>query len=209
MPNEFRPAGVFIYEGRHTVTERALTQNALLMTATNEDALQTVVREHARLVYRIAYSVSRNHHDAEDATQETFMRVLRYRRKLEGVEDPKTWIARIAWRVAVEQAKKRPAVSLSEKGAEVAVAEIRAGGNTAEELAASNQMALILQSLIAALPDSLRDAMMLSTVQELLPAEIAQVLGTSEASVRSRLFRARQILKEKLKALEVSHGTTR
>ena len=191
------------------MTERALTQNALLMTATNEDALQTVVREHARLVYRIAYSVSRNHHDAKDATQETFMRVLRYRRKLEGVEDPKTWIARIAWRVAVEQAKKRPAVSLSEKGAEVAVAEIRAGGNTAEELAASNQMALILQSLIAALPDSLRDAMMLSTVQELLPAEIADVLGTSEASVRSRLFRARQILKEKLKALEVSHGTTR
>ena len=40
---------VFIYEGRHTVTERALTQNALLMTATNEDALEAAVREHARL----------------------------------------------------------------------------------------------------------------------------------------------------------------
>src|SRR5215468_2316955 len=52
------------------------------MTATNEDALEAAVREHTRLVYRIAYSVSRNHHDAEDATQETFMRVLRYRRKL-------------------------------------------------------------------------------------------------------------------------------
>jgi RNA polymerase sigma-70 factor (ECF subfamily) len=191
------------------VTEQALTQNALLMTATNEDALEAAVREHATLVYRIAYSISRNHYDAEDATQETFLRVLRYRRKLEGVDDPKTWIARIAWRVAVEQAKKRPAVSLSQTKAQNAAAEIRAGGKTAEEVAASNQMAIILESLIATLPESLRDAMRLSTVEELLPAEIAGVLETSEASVRSRLFRARQILKEKLKALEVNHGTKR
>jgi len=191
------------------VTEQALTQNALLMTATKEDALEAAVREHARLVYRIAYSVSRNHYDAEDATQETFLRVLRYRRKLEGVDDPKTWIARIAWRVAVEQAKKRPAVSLSQTEAQNAAAEIRAGGKTAEEVAASNQMAIILESLIATLPESLRDAMRLSTVEELLPAEIAGVLETSEVSVRSQLFRARQILKEKLKALEVNHGATR
>ena len=209
MPNEFRPAGVFIYEGRQTVTERALTQNALLMTETNEDALEAAVREHARLVYRIAYSVSRNHHDAEDATQETFLRVLRYRRKLEGVDDPKTWIARIAWRVAVEQTKKRPGASLSEKDAADMVAEVRAAGKTAEELAVSNQMTVILESLIAALPDSLRDAMRLSTVKELLPSEIAEVLGTSEASVRSRLFRARQILKNKLQAWEVNYGTKR
>lgn len=191
------------------MTERALTQNALLMTATNEDALEAAVREHARLVYRIAYSVSRNHHDAEDATQETFLRVLRYRRKLEGVDDPKTWIARIAWRVAVEQAQKRPVVSISERAAADVIAELRAGGETAEEAAANSQMSLILDSLIAALPEPLRDAMSLSTVQELLPGQIAEVLGTSEASVRSRLFRARQILKEKLKALEMNYGNTR
>jgi RNA polymerase sigma-70 factor (ECF subfamily) len=191
------------------VTERALNQNALLMTATNEDALEAAVREHARLVYRIAYSVSRNHHDAEDATQETFMRVLRYRRKLDGVDDPKTWIARIVWRVAVEQAKKRPAVSLSEKETADVASQLRSGAQSAEEMAASNQMASVLQSLIAALPESLRDAMRLSTVEELTPAEIAQVLEASEASVRSRLFRARQILKEKLLAMEGRYGTAR
>jgi RNA polymerase sigma-70 factor, ECF subfamily len=191
------------------VTERALTQIALLMTATNEDALEAAVREHARLVYRIAYSVSRNHHDAEDATQETFMRVLRYRRKLEGVDDPKTWIARIAWRVAVEQANKRPAVSLSEKEMERAVSQLQALSTSAEELAVSSEMAAVLESLITALPESLRDAMRLSTLEELLPAEIAEVLETGEASVRSRLFRARQILKDKLKALDVNHGTRR
>ena len=191
------------------MTERALAQNVLLMTATNEDALEAAVREHARLVYRIAYSVSRNHHDAEDATQETFMRVLRYRRKLDGVDDPKTWIARIAWRVAVEQAKKRPAVSLNEKEIADVTSQLYSLGKSAEEMAASSQMAAVLQSLIATLPESLRDAMRLSTIDDLAPAEIAEVLGTSEASVRSRLFRAREVLKEKLLALEGSHGTAR
>ena len=191
------------------MTERALTQNALLMTAMNEDALEAAVREHTRLVYRIAYSVSRNHHDAEDATQETFLRVLRYRRKFEGIDDPRTWIARIAWRVAVEQAKKRPAVSISEKEIADGISQMRARRKTAEELAASSEMAKILDSLIAALPESLRDAIRLFTVEELLPGEIAQVLETSEASVRSRLFRARQILRDKFRAWEVQHETTR
>jgi RNA polymerase sigma-70 factor, ECF subfamily len=191
------------------VTERALTQNALLMTAMNEGALEAAVREHTRLVYRIAYSVSRNHHDAEDATQETFMRVLRYRRKLDGIDDPKTWIARIAWRVAVEQAKKRPAVSISEKEIADVISQLRSGRKTAEELAASSEMATILESLIAALPESLRNAIRLFTVEELSPGEIANVLETSEASVRSRLFRARQILRDKLRTFEVQHGTTR
>jgi RNA polymerase sigma-70 factor (ECF subfamily) len=179
------------------------------MTSTNEDALAAAVREHFRLVYRIAYSVSRNHHDAEDATQETFMRVLRYRRKLEGIDDLKTWMARIAWRVAVEQAKKRPAASLGERQVADAISQLRVGGKTAEELASTREMATMLESLIAALPESLRDAIRLSTVDELLPSEIAQMLETSEASVRSRLFRARQILKDKLSALEVQHGTRR
>jgi RNA polymerase sigma-70 factor, ECF subfamily len=191
------------------VTERALTQNALLMTAMNEDALEAAVREHTRLVYRIAYSVSRNHHDAEDATQETFLRVLRYRRKFEGIDDPRTWIARIAWRVAVEQAKKRPAVSISEKEIADGISQMRVGRKTAEELAASSEMAKILDSLIAALPESLRDPIRLFTVEDLLPGEIAQVLETSEASVRSRLFRARQILRDKFRAWEVQHETTR
>jgi RNA polymerase sigma-70 factor (ECF subfamily) len=70
-------------------------------------------------------------------------------------------------------------------------------------------MAELLASLIAALPGPLRDALRLSTIEELSPSEVADVLGFSEASVRSRLFRARQILKEKLSALEGSHGNQR
>ncbi|HEY6184707.1 MAG TPA: sigma factor-like helix-turn-helix DNA-binding protein, partial [Terriglobales bacterium] len=64
------------------------------------------------------------------------------------------------------------------------------------------------QSLISVLPTQLRDVLTLSTVQEFSPAEIAGVLEMSEAAVRSRIFRARQMLKEKLEALlEGNHGT--
>ena len=90
-----------------------------------------------------------------------------------------------------------------------AISHLRVGGQSAEELAASAEMTTILESLIAALPEALRDAIRLSTLEELLPSEVARLLETSEASVRSRLFRARQILRSKLRALEVQHGITR
>ena len=96
------------------MAEAVISNGAIPLADVHEDTLEAAVREHARLVYRIAYSVLRNHHDAEDTTQETFVRVLQYRRKLEGVQDPKTWLARIAWRVAIERSKRRPEISLGE-----------------------------------------------------------------------------------------------
>ena len=60
-----------------------------------EASIADIVRDRARLVYQIAYSVSRNHHDAEDASQEVFLRVWRYREKLAEVDDVKAWVARI------------------------------------------------------------------------------------------------------------------
>ena len=196
-----------MFEGRRTVAEQAFVSEAVMMAP--EDVLESAVREHARLVYRIAYSVVRNHHDAEDATQETFVRVLRYKKKLEGVRDPKTWLARIAWRVAVERSRKRPEISMSETEVANAVIELRSQLASAEESTLGKEMAELLASLISALPGPLRDALRLSTIEELSPTGIAKVLRTSEASVRSRLFRARQILKEKLSALEGSYGNQR
>jgi RNA polymerase sigma-70 factor, ECF subfamily len=188
------------------VAEAVISNGAISLAGTNEDAFEVAVRNHARLVYRIAYSVLRNHHDAEDATQETFMRVLRYRRKLEGIDDPKTWLARIAWRVAVERRKKRPEASLSDQEMAKAVSERRSQLASAEESVIGREMQSLLDSLICRLPEHLRDAFRLSTIEELVPEEIAQVLGTSESSVRSRMFRARRILKEKLASLEGRYG---
>ena len=188
------------------MAEAVIANDAISLAGLKQDALEAAVRDHARLVYRIAYSVLRNHHDAEDATQETFVRVLRYKRRLEGVEDPKTWLARIAWRVAVERSRRRPEISLSEE--EVAGLTDRLASRTvsAEQTALGNELTQFIASLVSALPEQLRDPLRLSTLDELSSAEIAQVLQTTESSVRSRIFRARQILKEKLTALEDKYG---
>jgi RNA polymerase sigma-70 factor, ECF subfamily len=191
------------------VTEQALTTRAALIACSHEDALEAAVREHARLVFRIAYSVLRNHHDAEDATQETFVRALRYRRKLEGVRDAKTWLARIAWRVAVKHGRRRKESSLDEDAIGAAVLKMRSQLTSAEEFTLGQEMSGLLESLITALPENLREPLRLSTIEELGPSEVAEVLEVSEASVRSRVFRARQILKDKLAALGGKHGTAR
>jgi RNA polymerase sigma-70 factor (ECF subfamily) len=191
------------------VTQQTLVSGIALMAGTNEDALEAIVREYARLVYRIAYSVLRNHHDAEDATQETFVRLLRYKRKLEGIQDHKAWIAKIAWRVAIERGKRQPDISMSEIEVRAAASHMASQLSSAEENALGNELSALLATLISALPEPLRDALRLSSVEGLSPAEIAQVLGSSESTVRSRIFRARQILKEKLAALEGKYESTR
>jgi RNA polymerase sigma-70 factor (ECF subfamily) len=137
------------------------------------------------------------------------MRVLRYRRRLEGVQNAKTWLARIAWRVAVARSKRHLEVSMSEQEICAVAEEVTSQMISAEENALANETERLLNQLIAALPAQQRDALRLSTVEELTHSEIADVLGTSESSVRSRIFRARQILKEKLAALESNYGSKR
>jgi RNA polymerase sigma-70 factor (ECF subfamily) len=188
------------------VAGRVIVSDAIAMANAKEDELELLVREHARLVYRIAYSVSRNPQDAEDATQETFLRVLSHRGKLASLKDPQAWLARIAWRVATERKKKLPDVPL-EDVAEVA-RQLRSRITSADDVLLETEMSLVLENLISLLPTKLRNPLTLSTIQELTPAQVASALGINEAAVRSRIFRARQILREKLAALlEGNRGT--
>jgi RNA polymerase sigma-70 factor (ECF subfamily) len=161
--------------------------------------LEALVRQHARFVYQVAYLLLRNHHDAEDSTQETFMRVWRYRKRLPEARDLKAWLARIAWRVALDRRKKAAEISLAD--AAEAVFKLYADGESAEKIAGAKQMAVLLDQLIATLPGKLRDPMLLSLDQELTQAEIGRVLNIPESSVRTRLFRARQMLRQKLSSI--------
>jgi RNA polymerase sigma-70 factor (ECF subfamily) len=169
------------------------------------DDLEALVREHAGFVYRVAYAVLRNRADAEDAAQETFLRVVRQRGRLAAVREPRAWLARIAWRAALDRRRRaRPEVSLEDVSA--AVRELRAAGAGADEIAADAQMLALLERLIASLPRELREALTLATVEEMSSTEVAVALGIPEASVRTRVFRARQLLREKLAAvLEGKH----
>jgi RNA polymerase sigma-70 factor, ECF subfamily len=161
--------------------------------------LEALVRQHARFVYQVAYLLLRNHHDAEDSTQETFMRVWRYRKRLPEARDLKAWLARIAWRVALDRRKNSAEISLAD--AAEAVFKLYAAGESAEKIAGAKQMAVLLDQLIATLPGKLRDPMLLSLDQELTQADIGRVLNIPESSVRTRLFRARQMLRQKLSSI--------
>lgn len=159
---------------------------------TVEQKIEAAVREHTQLVFKICYAVARNHHDAEDATQEVFLRVWRNAPRLEEIKDLRSWIARIAWNVAIDRKRRRPEQQMDE------YFEVSQRARAEDEVI-SGQMLMLLERAIARLPRKEREALILASVEEMSMAEIAQVLGASEATVRGRVFRARQQLRERMK----------
>jgi RNA polymerase sigma-70 factor (ECF subfamily) len=176
----------------------AITWLRALDTVTaQDDPLEILVREHAALVYRVAFSVLRNPADAEDVVQETFLRALRRRGQLRNLRQPRAWLARVAWRLALDRWRPRQRQQADPDSALQLLAD---DAPPAEDRLAQQQVASLLHTFIASLPADLREAVLLSTVEEMTSAESAAVLGISENSVRTRLFRARQLLKQKFAA---------
>ena len=174
-------------EGRRVVAGEAILGGVATIDRggverSHDEVLAALVREHSRLVYRIAYAVLRHHHNAEDATQETFLRVLRYSSKLGAVEDPKTWLARIAWRVAVDRSKQHNRVrEILLDDPDKPSAEVASSDAPADATVHSTQIGAVLEKLIAALPEKLRQPLVLSTVEEMSPREVA-ALPTVQAA---------------------------
>ncbi|HSK44406.1 MAG TPA: RNA polymerase sigma factor [Candidatus Binatia bacterium] len=177
-------------------------KSAIAMEAT-APTVETLVADHSRMVFRIAYSILRNHHDAEDAAQECFLRVWKHKDHLHQVSNAKTWLARIAWTTALDKRRsghKMLSLDGGKPGSEL-LESLSDGTTAADEQLAKRQKQQLLQRLIAGLPEDLGQTLELCTVQELNSAEIAEVMKIPEGSVRTRLFRARKQLKEKLAVL--------
>jgi RNA polymerase sigma-70 factor (ECF subfamily) len=163
----------------------------------NEAALAALVEQYASTLYRVAFSVLRNAADAEDAVQEAFLRVLRHRDSLEEIRDHRVWLIRIVWNIVLDRkrrAKTRPETDDVSELARV----LPATGLSAEEIAAAVQHHTRVLKLVDTLPAKEREVLVLSAFQELSSVEIAMVLGITESSVRSRLFRARRLMAELL-----------
>lgn len=157
-----------------------------------EARFAALVERQSRFVFRVVYAILRNTHDSEDAVQETFLKLYRTG-KWEGMNDERAFLARTAWRIAVDKLPKSrreapdpelPSIAISPEDA-----AIRADWNA------------VIHRLVDALPEELRQPLALSTVEELSSREVAQAMGIPEGTVRTRLMRARQILKQKVTAL--------
>jgi RNA polymerase sigma-70 factor, ECF subfamily len=198
--------------GQAILGETVLKKAKLSGAAVPDENVEALVAEHMLMVFRISWSILRNHHDAEDAVQECFLRVLKFQGRMHEVRNPKTWLARIAWTTALDRRSHRTVVSggFTDKQflGEEALADLPDLAIPIDREIAGREMQHILERLIAALPSELREPLELSTVQELNSTEIAEIMNIPAESVRTRLLRARQILKAKLgSVLEVKkHG---
>lgn len=167
-------------------------------------AIAALVDRYAAALYRVAYSVLRNPSDAEDAVQETFLRVLRHRETVAEVRDHRVWLIRIVWNIVLDRkrrAKTRPETDDVSELARV----LPATGLSAEEVAAAAQHHAHVLACVEQLPGKERDVLLLSAFDELTSVEIAAVLGITESSVRSRLFRARNLMAELLNHERIAH----
>ena len=169
----------------------------LARTQAEEAQVAALVTQYAGALYRVAYSVLRNSADAEDAVQEAFMRVLRHRDTLDEVRDHRVWLIRIVWNIVLDRKRRAKTRPETDDVAELA-RELPCGGLSAEEIASAAQHHAKVLGCVEKLPAKERQVLMLSAFEELSSVEIAEVLGITESSVRSRLFRARILMAELL-----------
>jgi RNA polymerase sigma-70 factor (ECF subfamily) len=158
-----------------------------------EAAIAALVDEYAGTLYRVAYSVLRNTADAEDAVQETYLRVLRHRESLGEIRDPRVWLVRIVWNVVLDRKRRAKTRPETDDVADLARL-LPAMDLSAEERVASAQYHALVLRAVDQLPAKEQRVLILSAFEELSSVEIAQILGTTESTVRSRLFRARNLL---------------
>ncbi len=180
-----------VIAGWMEIPKNAVTDEA--RTRAEEETLAALVSQYAATLYRVAFSVLRNPADAEDAVQETFLRVLRHRDTLDEVRDRRVWLIRIVWNIVLDRKRRSKTRPETDDVAELARV-LPSDGLTAEQIASAAQHHAHVLTCIEQLPAKERQVLMLSAFEELSSVEIASVLGITESSVRSRLFRARNLV---------------
>jgi RNA polymerase sigma-70 factor (ECF subfamily) len=159
-----------------------------------EPDLALLVRDYSGLLYRVALSLLHNPAEAEDVVQDVFVRVLQRQRQLGGIVEVRPWLVRIAWNLALDRRRRVRPEQMD---------EIFAEGLVSPDLPADQALAEAgrIRQVLAAmgrLPKKERQTLLLSAMDQLSSAEIGAILGRSESSVRSLLFRARAHLRERL-----------
>ena len=156
-----------------------------------------VVREHSARVYRLAYRLTGNTADAEDLTQETFLRVFRSLHEY----SPGTfegWLHRITTNLFLDQARRRVRMRVDPLGESAEALPANAEQGSPERRFEHGNLDLDVQAALDALPPAFRAAVVLRDIEGLSYEEIATTLGISMGTVRSRIHRARAQLRSAL-----------
>ena len=159
--------------------------------------LELLLADNAPLAYRVALGVLRNPAEAEDVAQESLLRAYRRYHLLRDAQRFRSWLVRIAFRLALD--RSRSLRCRTERETRWAKPELRPPQQSAEQIAALNQFQERLGRAMDELPDSQRLVMILTAIQGHSMDEAAAILGVSSGTVKSRLFKARKRLTEKLR----------
>lgn len=175
-----------------------------LALAGNDPAFAQIMRRYNRLLFRTARSILKNDDDTQDVVQEAYLRAWRALATFRSDAKLSTWLVRIVVNEALGRLRRNGAqvVPLNAAiDADGETLEMRMQANPDDQPERSAMRAQVRQQIearIDTLPDSFRTVFMLRGVEELSVEEVAMALAIPEATVRSRFFRARGILREGL-----------
>lgn len=176
------------------------------VAAGDANAFEPIMRRHNRMLYRIARSILREDAEAEDCLQSAYLLAFRSIGSFNGRAKLSTWLARIVINEALgrkRRAAREGAVVSVEDAAdpgavEQGVAALATGTPGPESEAMRRQLGALIERRVDALPEAFRGVFVLRAFEELSVDEVSELLGVPEATVRTRYFRARGLLRESL-----------
>ena len=175
--------------------------------AGDEAAYRELVRRYQRAVYSVAFRMVRSAEDAEDLTQETFVRVFKALDRYDPARPFQAWLFTITSRLSIDHIRRRRMKTVplfrSEPGSEEEHAvELEDQGLLPDQLAVHSEEERGVRDLIDTLPPHYRIVVLLRHQQDLSYEEIAQALNLPLGTVKARIHRAREILKQRLEERE-------
>lgn len=189
------------------VEERADAELVADARGRDEAAVRELIRRNNQRLFRAARAVLRNDAEAEDVVQATYVKAFTRLESFEGKAAFSTWLTRIALNEAIGRRRRtRPTTEIEAvEAAQTGGAELipfpgAALTLTPEGQTGRREMRVILEELVDGLPETFRVVFVLREVEDLSTEEVADYLGIKPATVKTRLFRARKLLREALEA---------
>ena len=187
------------------LTDLAFVAKARLGDA---DAFRALVERHGRPLFRLAFRMTGNQHDAEDVVQESFLRAWRQLGKFDERASFGTWLYRIATNCSLDVIRSRKRRSKQEAGPEAGLSEMEdpvlslpPGDPTPDRLAMSGQVRECVAEAMNELSASERTAFVLRHFEGMRIEDVSRVLGCQPGAAKHSVFRAVQKLRRALEPL--------